>query len=176
LIFLDMDGVLTNFTAGALEAHGADDPWADPANLGNFDMAGMLGLSNNRFYAPLESHRFWAGLKPTRDAKEIVSVVKEFCPVENTYLLTSPTRSDGCWSGKHAWVVEWMPGYRSRLIVGKDKHLMAGPGRILIDDKDENCQRWIGAGGSAVLFPRPWNGRHAEEEGFDLRKELGELT
>ena len=32
------------------------------------------------------------------------------------------------------------------------------PGRLLIDDVQRNCEEFRLSGGTALLFPRPWNG------------------
>jgi hypothetical protein len=37
------------------------------------------------------------------------------------------------------------------------KASVAGPGKILIDDKNENIDEWEAAGGIGILYPRPWN-------------------
>jgi hypothetical protein len=60
----------------------------------------------------------------------------------------------------------------NRLHVGNDKHLLAGPGRLLIDDHPGNCHDWNESGGVSILFPRPWNTRYSEQATFDFAAEL----
>lgn len=39
---------------------------------------------------------------------------------------------------------------------------MRRPGRVLIDDNDTNCAKWREHGGTAILFPQPWNSDHTK--------------
>lgn len=69
-----------------------------------------------------------------------------------------------------------MPSYSRRLILTNRKEVFSGPGRALIDDRDENVEGWEKAGGIGVLVPRPWNKTKASrrnvstliEEAIDL--------
>jgi 5' nucleotidase, deoxy (Pyrimidine), cytosolic type C protein (NT5C) len=173
-VFCDMDGCLTDFVGGACKAHGQPNPWkVDPSKAGTFDLAGMLGLSRTAFYRPLDSHEFWANMEPTAEFGDIASRLAglEVLGIP-TYVLTKPTLSSWCLSGKHAWIKKNIPSLERHLIVAANKSLLAGPGRLLIDDTTEVVQAWKEAGGEALLFPRPWNTRHKEQAAFDFAAEL----
>ncbi len=158
--------------------HCRPDPWkADPANLGNDGMPGMFGVSEDAFWLPLNTHDFWAGLEPTKEFQGIVTYLSASSALRGheLHLLTKPSKHQWCLSGKHAWIRRHMPRMNRLTTFTSMKHLLAGPGRILIDDRTDNCKDWEGAGGKSLLFPRPWNTRYREQEGFDFEAEVEEL-
>ena len=65
--------------------------------------------------------------------------------------------SADCYSGKAEWITKFdqkrgKHALRDLMICNsKDKHLIAGPTRILIDDREANVKDWQTAGGLAVL-------------------------
>jgi hypothetical protein len=71
--------------------------------------------------------------------------------------LTGPMLSADCYGGKAAWIEKFHPQrgkwlLRDLIICNsKDKELLAGPGRILIDDRENNIREWKAAGGTGVL-------------------------
>ena len=52
-----------------------------------------------------------------------------------------------------------MPQRRNDYQIGPRKELNAKSGAILIDDSDDNIRKYREAGGTAILFPQPWNER-----------------
>ena len=44
------------------------------------------------------------------------------------------------------------------VVLTDQKHLLARPGRILIDDFKSNTVAWEKEGGKAFVFPQPYNG------------------
>ena len=50
-----------------------------------------------------------------------------------------------------------------RYALTPQKHLLAGPNRILIDDNDRNIEAFRAAGGIGILFPQPWNANHESQ-------------
>ncbi len=56
----------------------------------------------------------------------------------------------------------WLGKYTRRTLLGDCKHACAHKGALLIDDSDEQVERFRQAGGWAILLPRAWNSRHAE--------------
>lgn len=152
-IFLDMDGVLADFIAAALSVHGRSD-FVYPLN-GTKDVHTLLGVSKEAFYAPLDSADFWAELPKTEICDALLAAVE--ATGIPTYILSKPTRSPGSAAGKLRWLAAHAPHLAGRTILTGHKHLLAAPGRLLIDDMDGNVREWAAAGGTAVLVPRPWN-------------------
>jgi hypothetical protein len=81
--------------------------------------------------------------------------------LENIFLCSSPCETSGCIVGKAWWVDKHLPNYSRRLILTNRKDIFSGPGRVLIDDRDDNIGDWIDAGGAGILVPRPWNATHS---------------
>jgi hypothetical protein len=65
--------------------------------------------------------------------------------------------SDACYEGKMDWLRQHMPSMVDKVIFTEHKHLLAAPGRVLYDDRDENIDAWEAAGGIGRLVPRLWN-------------------
>lgn len=178
--FVDLDGVLCNFVGPALARHGKRLPmkevrWGFPGQVG------FKGVNDPAFWDPL-GHDFWASLPWTVEGKVLLAGVERLFG-GRVCVLTSPCSTPGGVEGKVAWIRREMPAYKGRFLVGPPKELIAGPGKLLVDDNTEHCQRWRRPGddipgGPSVLVPRPWNDRRAEsgEDGsFDVHALLREI-
>jgi len=169
-ILLDVDGVLANWMKSACRAIGEDYS----AIMGRFDEVdfdsrgehwGIEALGDidpgelwDAIHA--EGRSFWAELEPYPWAIELYEACRAEAP---TYILTSPSRHHSSPAGKVEWMDRHLGGgepFRDFLI-GSPKELCARPGSLLIDDRPRNCDRFRRAGGSAILFPTPWN-HHCE--------------
>lgn len=158
--FIDMDGVLVDFLQGISDLHGRPNPYlTDPKSFGVWDTEQLWGISPKDFWKPVEenSYEFWSTLKPTEEALDIVDVVCREFGVENVAILTHPSTDDGCVPGKRDWINQYFPQFEKRVIYGGAKEFLAGPNRLLVDDKDKNVDKFREAGGQAVLLPRAWN-------------------
>jgi len=153
-VSIDMDGIVADFFYSALQAHGATDRasiW--PKGVWNMDQ--VIGVTIDEFWKKIdETEGFWEGLAVLADGKDIVqSVVQSGLPWA---FLTSPSESPQCRSGKRIWVMKHFP--QAKMIQCEvSKAICAAPGRLLVDDSDENVRGWREAGGDAVLVSRPWN-------------------
>jgi 5'(3')-deoxyribonucleotidase len=157
-VFLDMDGVLVDFVSGACAAHGMPNPYkVDPIkSRGEWGIEALLGVSPAMFWKPL-GFEFWANLDWMPDGREILKQVEFFVDIENICILTSPCDTPGCIDGKREWIKNNIPEYRKQILVGAAKQFVAGPGKVLIDDYQNNTDKFIDHGGEAVLIPRIWN-------------------
>lgn len=83
-------------------------------------------------------------------------------------ILTSPSLAPSCLEGKVRWLYEHFPKEKGRhfsdFLIGNQKHLLAWPGRVLIDDAEANVEKFRSAGGEAILFPQVWNGNFEVED------------
>jgi hypothetical protein len=166
--YLDMDEVLVDFVRGALAFHGKTFPyreltWDFPAQIG------FVGDLRASFWEPL-GFEFWANLGWTREGKAILAHVEETFGHDNVILMSSPCLTPGCAEGKIAWIRRELPAYSRRFSLTPAKHLVAGPTKVLVDDREQHCDAFEDEGGSVVLVPRPWN-RHRE-----LTDENGHLS
>ena len=151
--FVDLDGVLVDFVGGAIAHHKLPLPALET----DWNFWRRFGLSDADFWNPL-GDEFWASLAPTEDMHQILGAVFDvWHPGEEVFLLSSPCLTPGCITGKARWVEKHLPALSRRLLLTDRKELFAGPGRVLVDDHDVNCEKWTAAGGEACLVPRPWN-------------------
>ena len=153
-VFLDLDGVLVNFRRGVCEAFGKvpdpEDGWTFWENWEGVTTKNVDEVCNEAF---------WEGLSWTYDGPEIERAIRS--KFDDIYLLTTPMPNPGSATGKLLWIKRNMPWAYNRTIISyAPKSLLAGPGTLLIDDKDENIAEFVAAGGHGVLVPRPWNELH----------------
>ena len=152
-IFLDMDGVLCDFVTSALIANCSE---LKHDQITEWDMAKILGKTPDEFWQAMNRDSFWFNLEPY-DGLVLFYAAMRACG--EVYFCTSPAKHYACASDKIAWLRKHLGAEATdgRFFICKDKHLLAGPDRILVDDYDGNIDRWEVAGGIGVLFPRPWN-------------------
>ncbi len=160
-LFFDMDGVIANMVAGACVAH--NSTLHLEMKLIRWKFFEQMGFAHNEsgFWEKLD-RRVWANLEPLADGMELLKLAESMVGPERIALLTSPCNTDGCIDGKRDWVAKHLPDYKRRLFTGSAKWLFAGPGKVLVDDHGDNCNKFVYhddeyTGGRAVLVPRPWN-------------------
>ena len=72
--------------------------------------------------------------------------------------MTTPVEDPESLAGKLEWIHKYFPEWMHRqYLMGPQKHLLAGPGSLLIDDSEENVEKFRQHDGQAILVPRPWN-------------------
>lgn len=118
------------------------------------------------------TEQFWADLEPTQEFHDILRAVFARFPVKDVSVLTAGDGTEGCNIGKIRWIHKYLPMLTHQICIHKEKELVGGFGRLLIDDKNENVQTWEATGGEAFLFPRPWNNaRKHEPKAVELLQE-----
>lgn len=165
-IFLDLDGVLVDFTGGAIKAHECKHNCIIP---GEFYVHKGMGITEKMFWSKCQGHDFWANLEWMHDGKQILDAVMRLgVPV---WLLSTHSDDAGSCSGKYDWVSREIPHLRRNLILCPNKAAVSRPGALLIDDYDANIEKWIFphdydslGGGQAILVPRLWNSFHRYHE------------
>lgn len=148
---IDIDGVLADFTKDALRVHGKDSH-----EVTKWDFFEDWGISANEFWKAIdaEEHQFWQSLSPYPWMKELIEIVADYC---NFTLATTPSLSHHCCAGKRLWIQQHFGKNFTKYMIGGEKHLMAKPGVVLIDDSEKNIDLFASHGGFAILFPQPWN-------------------
>ncbi len=170
-LLLDMDGVLADFVAGFCATHGIENPYNDPANHGNPSVTKISGLPPHIAYGPME-HDWWANLPPLPWAFELVSLLEERFG-DSICILSKPTWNVGCMGGKFEWICKHFSQFKERFLFGAAKFFAAGPGKVLLDDHEDNCKKFREAGGEAILFPGLWNRLYSVDDHITyVRKEL----
>ena len=153
LIAIDLDGVLANFTKAAAEVHNIELP----SGILDYGFLYSKFESKGDFWKKCHSHDFWASIPKYPWSDELVSIIAKS---GNPFIfLTQAPMGTGAWSGKAAWIQKHFGKYQNRLwIVREDKKmhtgksLVAGPNRLLIDDKDKNIMDWFERGGQGFQW------------------------
>lgn len=151
-IFLDMDGVISNFNEAVrrrfkVEWHPQE--WGVDHNL--------FGMTSEQFWKELDQN-FWIHMPKFDWSDELVDYLEPYKPC----ILTSPPAGkipNGSCTGKEKWICKNYPQFHmeQRFLIGPAKRYVVQPGAVLIDDNANNCHEWIVGGGAAILFPQPWN-------------------
>ncbi|QNN64201.1 hypothetical protein H9L12_07400 [Sphingomonas rhizophila] len=149
-LFLDCDGVLADFDAGAREV------------LGGMTPEQFLARETTReFWRRLaQTPDFYAGLPLMKDAHELFDAVAHLNP---TILTGLPL---GNWAApqKVKWAAEHFPGTPIITCMARDKYRYMDPGDVLVDDREDHRGKWEDAGGIFITH------KNAERSIAALRK------
>lgn len=149
-IFMDMDGVLTDFEASFKNIAGNTTK--------SFDK-----LGDNAFWdhVRLGGLKFWSEMPWIQNSKNLWNFVKKF----DTVILSAPARTiPDSPKGKKIWIKRELGNVKLILKRGRFKHMFAGENKILIDDKLKIINKWKGAGGIGIHF------KSAEQAMKELKK------
>lgn len=145
-VYLDMDGVIVDFFGGIAKKFNVDH-WK---SIQDREIA----------FATLANTDFFYNLDIFPETHSIVKFVKKIS--NNDWgICSSPLRGDNYNSAywKRQWLNRWdiVPPLVENMIFTSNKHKYAinpltRKPNILIDDKPENIQRWIKAGGIGIRF------------------------
>lgn len=160
-VFLDLDGVLADLRAGMAQA------WPDaPAFAGYPTPNDQLDPVFEAWFrddarwtgGPVCDVGFWANLPLCPEAEGLLHQLRCSLPV---FICSSPGRPEfvaGAAAGKHLWCAKQHLAPRQVILAdSRFKHMLAAPGRVLIDDTPHIVDRWNAAGGIGILYPQPWN-------------------
>ena len=162
-----MDGVITNFIPAICKLHNKSNPYDDPKNLGNYDLAAMLGMTSEKFLEPTNDTEWWYDLEPTIDFESIMELIYKYFAPRHICILSNPPRSAPfAYTGKYLWCRKHLPDIKN-ILLGTSKEFCACPDHILLDDADFKVDKFRMAGGRAILMPRPWNSMF--DQSGDLR-------
>ena len=156
---LDVDGVLANFVQGMIDSHSLSISHDEYIT---WDMHRTLGLSDEAFWYPANCREWWASLPLYPDAHKLHAMLEVR---GNVIFATSPNRSADCPSGKVDWlrVRGFLGSESTNYVISPHKQLMAASGAILIDDSKTNVDKYRESGGTALLYPQPWNSVLSED-------------
>jgi len=156
-IFLDMDGVVSDAHRAFCHSIGRDD-LLDNWPAGEFQVYKAAGIPEKTMWGmvKVDGIGLWADMRPLPWAAELYTGLRKFGRV---VFLTAPSLDPQCLAGKLQWLKRFtgMECFDEYIITPK-KSLLAGPGRLIIDDLPENCEQFIEAGGKAIQFPAMWSG------------------
>jgi 5'(3')-deoxyribonucleotidase len=133
-LFLDCDGVLADFDAGARR---------------------LLGMTPKQYIATHGRGAFWARLARAKNfygtLPEMPDARLLFDPVEHLRptILTGLPLGKWAASQKVEWAAEHFPGVPIITCMARDKHKHMHPGDVLVDDREKHREAYEAAG---VLF------------------------
>ena len=134
-LYLDCDGVLADFAAGAT------------AILGMPSRAFEKRHGPGRFWAKLAAAPdFYFGLPLMPDAMRLFDAVKHLDPV----ILTGLPRGNWAADQKVRWAARHFPGTRIITTMARDKRDHGRPGDVLVDDMLRHAHLWEEMGGIFV--------------------------
>jgi 5'(3')-deoxyribonucleotidase len=134
-VFCDLDEVLIDFVKGYLDLTGEDISGTyrtDPAFWRPIDKAG---------------YDFWIDLPWKPDGKKLWKYIEKYNPI----ILSAPSHKHESRVGKYDWVKREIPEAHLILRSPQNKKEFADKNSILIDDRPENIDSWVGAGGIGIL-------------------------
>jgi hypothetical protein len=167
LFFLDVDGVCADFNSAAQVVHGKAE---SPPHCWDYFHTWIPPLSGAEFWAPIVEmgEEFYDFVEPYSWCDELLRIIKTF--TSNINLLTATHNSAGGFAGKKRWCDKYLPGLPCIVVDHKvDKSILAGPGRILLDDNNDNVTNFYKAGGQSIMFPQTWNRLSAAADSAESR-------
>ena len=142
-IYCDMDGVIADF----------DLQFKNQTGMLPKDYEAKNGIEAFWKAIPEDTTKFWATIPWMSDGKQLWDYIKKYNPI----LLSAPSRAETSKQGKREWVARELPGTKLILKGAKYKHEFAKPNHILIDDRKDNIERWVNAGGIGIYHTSAQN-------------------
>ncbi len=152
-VLIDLDGVVANFVDAAIQQH---EKACCHDDITQWDMGDLWGISKNEFWGKIDDGgiEFWSSkVKAYPWLGELTDALR-FRPWS---VCTTPSKSHYSAGGKVLWMQKHFGSQFRDYVMTPQKHLLARPGAILIDDSDDNVSKFNDAGGRGMLFPQPWN-------------------
>ena len=135
-VYCDMDGVIVDFEHGYDRLTGRKAPGVN-STYNKDDFWGAITKAGKDF---------WADLEWMEDGQQLWNYIKQYNPT----LLTAPSREESSKIGKQEWIDKNIPGTPVEFRLAHKKQELATPNAILIDDREDNIERWIEAGGIGI--------------------------
>lgn len=166
-IYLDMDGVCCDWLTPTLrlmlqncQENKVQDILANWP-LGEREVFKVLGVEEQAVWDAItaKGERFWFMLEEYKHYKAMWDLLSAHGEV--LYLTSPPYGLAGVHAcqGKADWIRMRHGDKFRNFVLTHNKHLLARPNTILVDDHEKNCAAFVKAGGCAILFPQPWNGK-----------------
>jgi GNAT superfamily N-acetyltransferase len=138
-IYLDMDGVITDF----------DKKFVELAGMGPREYENSFGTEKFWDFIDIKHKvKFFSEMEWMPEGKKLYDFVKQF----DHKLLSAPSKNDASKIGKRIWRKNNTPDTQLILSAAVNKQNYADKSNILIDDREKNIQQWRDAGGIGILF------------------------
>lgn len=160
VIYLDLDGVLTDFVGGVLRWHGLAPEHRDEVD--SWDgipavLSRLLGrtISDADMWRSIEDVSFWRTLEWLPEGRALYQDLAAIVPV---VIMSTPCDHAASAAGKLEWIErELPPAQRREYALTPCKARFGRPGSVLVDDSGRNVEEFRAAGGRAFLWPATWN-------------------
>ena len=155
MIFIDCDGVLCDFVGAVRDLFDMPNNWV-PAE---YDFIHEVDENIPRFWLKTsKTENFWKDMDPLEDGLQFCHEINRINPKPIVVPITQPPpMGQNFYYERTAWLRSWFVGDLEPPIFYSNKSLFSCRNILLIDDKDSNVDEWRAAGGTAILWPRPWN-------------------
>jgi hypothetical protein len=182
-IIVDIDDTLNSLTMHIMQHFGCSvgpfDYDKHPGD-GNYDVKGAIKElggdcpdSYTDFWNEVTCSDLWRSAPKSKECDWLLRRCADIVGHKNVILATRPitkryTEEDRRISAvSHAHKIEWIweqlpPWIHEQYSITPCKWEYGTYGSLLIDDHSYNCNRFRERGGSAILVPRPWNERFAD--------------
>lgn len=133
-LYVDMDGVLTDFNKQLLDKL-------------NFEIDKNSKTLPQEVWKKINSigKSFWSSMDWTHDGKKLWNHIKKYNPI----ILTSPSNHPSSIEGKKEWIENNIPD--APYILESEKEKYAKENHILIDDRPDNIKKWENNNGIGIL-------------------------
>ena len=183
-IFFDMDGVLVNFSLGAVNGiqkviDTGDQSLSTFRKLVSYDgpdreepitvdyLDKLMAIKDAKGERAIfgvvgkGGRKYWSSLPPNPSFHSMIDTAIELVGLENVYICTAPVidKTGGCEAGKRDWVANHTNILPENVYVTPDKGSISlkfpDSKNILIDDRTKYCDKWENAGGIAIQHVQP---------------------
>lgn len=170
-LYLDMDGVLADFNGFAQQ-----QLKADKQELAQAQQRGRWTAEDWQILSQIPN--LYKKLPKTDIADQLVSTARQFrdqLAWKISILTAVPKNNDipEAFQDKFEWIQEYYPDLPIRFgPYSQDKQYHAKSGDILVDDRQDNCDQWMAAGGTAIKVDDAKRHLALQELKYILEKKL----
>lgn len=177
LINIDLDGVLTDWMKHTVALFDIpEDFYFQPGCWDTVPaMLDYLKIHSQEFWLK-QTPEFWATMPWTTYGKELLKWCEWCAGADNCRILSTPANAFSA-HGKVWWMEYQMPYYHERRYYHLTKHKeeLANPNKLLLDDCDENINKFREKGGKAILIPTKYNSAHSEVGSIWMPRVISEI-
>lgn len=152
IIYVDLDGVCSDFVSHALASHGREE-----VAIKHWNIEEHLGLTTKQFQKPINKGgaSWWRSMPELPHWKKIWTLANNL--FDEAYFLSSPAMYSHAEAGKKQWLSDRLGDNFDKHIFTNYKHNCAREDKVLVDDSEKNCEAFEEHGGTSILFPAAWN-------------------
>lgn len=174
-VFLDLDGVVANYTKQACKYLSLEYPKNDEGFKDYLWMEKAVG-GIEEYDALVKGEYFWLGIDPYPWAETLIKVVDE-ASEGNWRFLSKANKDPICVGAKAKWIKKYFPKHYDNLILcrdNKDFHCSSGTD-LLIDDSPINVSLWHKKGGVCYFWNEVRYDTDVTERILDIEEDINIL-